>query len=179
MPPCSAAGPVFADPGRPGQWLDSPMSRTQASRRGSEFEEYRRAFLEPYNLVQHVGFCFNDESGDTLLFDFHRGRNAPDFGRLENARTRVVARYLYARLSSRWKTEIASSRPDELTTELSARELQVATEVAKGRSNKEVAAVLNISVRTVENHLRSIFTKLAIGSRTRLAAMLYRTLGGT
>jgi DNA-binding CsgD family transcriptional regulator len=178
-PPCRAAGPIFADPDRPGHWLDTRMSRMQTSHPVSEFDEYRRAFLEPYNLVQHVGFCFEDESGNTLLFDFHRGRNAADFGRLENARARFVACYLYARLSSRGKTDIAPPGPEEIRPELSARELEVATKVSKGLSNKEVAAALDISVRTVENHMRSIFTKLGIGSRTHLAAILYRTLRRT
>jgi DNA-binding NarL/FixJ family response regulator len=56
---------------------------------------------------------------------------------------------------------------------LSARELEVAEAVALGLSNKEVAASLNISVRTVENHMRSIFAKLSVNTRTRLAAKLH------
>jgi DNA-binding NarL/FixJ family response regulator len=55
---------------------------------------------------------------------------------------------------------------------LSQRELEVAQAVASGLSNKEVGSVLGISVRTVENHLRSIFAKLKIKSRFRLAARL-------
>jgi DNA-binding NarL/FixJ family response regulator len=55
---------------------------------------------------------------------------------------------------------------------LSARELEVAQAVASGLSNKEVGSVLGISVRTVENHLRSIFAKLKIKSRILLAARL-------
>jgi DNA-binding NarL/FixJ family response regulator len=57
---------------------------------------------------------------------------------------------------------------------LSARELEVAETVALGLTNKEVGDALSISVRTVENHMRSIFAKLEINTRTRLAARLLR-----
>ena len=42
--------------------------------------------------------------------------------------------------------------------------------VAEGRTNKEVAAALFISVRTVEANLTRIYAKLGVRSRTELAA---------
>jgi DNA-binding NarL/FixJ family response regulator len=44
----------------------------------------------------------------------------------------------------------------------------VAQFVAQGLSNKEVAAQLFLSPRTIEYHLRKVFMKLGIASRTRL-----------
>jgi DNA-binding CsgD family transcriptional regulator len=55
---------------------------------------------------------------------------------------------------------------------LSDRERAVATTVARGLSNKEVAAELYISLRTVDAHLQQIYRKLDIRSRTQLAALL-------
>jgi predicted ATPase/DNA-binding CsgD family transcriptional regulator len=52
---------------------------------------------------------------------------------------------------------------------LSARELEVAALVAKGLSNKEIASRLQLSVRTVESHVRHALSKLALGNRTQLA----------
>jgi DNA-binding NarL/FixJ family response regulator len=49
--------------------------------------------------------------------------------------------------------------------------------VALGLSNKQIAATLDISVRTVENHMRSIFEKLGVTTRTRLAAKFYEATG--
>jgi DNA-binding NarL/FixJ family response regulator len=49
---------------------------------------------------------------------------------------------------------------------LSERESQVLTLVARGAANKEIARSMGLSVRTVEAHLRSIFAKLLVGSRT-------------
>ena len=51
-------------------------------------------------------------------------------------------------------------------TELHPRELEVLRLAAKGRSNKEIADELTISVRTVQSHLANIFNKLDVSSRT-------------
>jgi len=49
---------------------------------------------------------------------------------------------------------------------LSERESEVLALVARGAANKEIARSMGLSVRTVEAHLRSIFAKLLVGSRT-------------
>jgi DNA-binding CsgD family transcriptional regulator len=56
---------------------------------------------------------------------------------------------------------------------LTAAEQRVATLVAEGRTNREVAAALLLGERTVETHLSHIYAKLGVRSRTELA----RTLG--
>jgi DNA-binding NarL/FixJ family response regulator len=61
--------------------------------------------------------------------------------------------------------------------ELTAQERQIALLVRDGLSNPEVAARLFLSPRTVEWHLRRIFTKLAISSRRQLRDVL--PAGGT
>ncbi|MEV5540642.1 LuxR C-terminal-related transcriptional regulator [Saccharopolyspora shandongensis] len=53
---------------------------------------------------------------------------------------------------------------------LTRRELQVAEAVARGMSNKEIAANLVISQRTAEAHVEHILTKLDFGSRAQIAA---------
>jgi DNA-binding CsgD family transcriptional regulator len=53
---------------------------------------------------------------------------------------------------------------------LSARELEVAGLVAEGLPNKAIAARLQLSVRTVESHVRHALTKLALDNRTQLAS---------
>jgi DNA-binding NarL/FixJ family response regulator len=49
---------------------------------------------------------------------------------------------------------------------LSERESEVLAWVARGAANKEIARSMGLSVRTVEAHLRSIFAKLLVASRT-------------
>jgi DNA-binding CsgD family transcriptional regulator len=52
---------------------------------------------------------------------------------------------------------------------LTAREREIAELVAAGRTNREIAAQLVLSTRTIEAHLRNIFAKLGVRSRVELA----------
>ena len=66
--------------------------------------------------------------------------------------------------------ELTKGRRSASATELTASERQVADLVASGMTNREVAARLFTSVRTVETHLASIYRKLDVRSRSGLAA---------
>ncbi len=54
----------------------------------------------------------------------------------------------------------------EDAAQLSERELSIIRLAAKGLTNKDIAENLHLSYRTVEGHLRDIFNKLGVGSRT-------------
>lgn len=49
---------------------------------------------------------------------------------------------------------------------LSEREMELLRLMVRGLSNKEIASSLGVSIRTVQGHLRQIFKKLGVGSRT-------------
>jgi DNA-binding CsgD family transcriptional regulator len=65
-----------------------------------------------------------------------------------------------------------SAAPAIATDELTAQELQIALQVAQGRTNREVAAALFLSAKTIEYHLGSIYRKLGIRRRTELSGAL-------
>jgi DNA-binding CsgD family transcriptional regulator len=57
---------------------------------------------------------------------------------------------------------------------LSAREVQILAELARGRSNREIGRVLHISEHTAANHIRSILRKTRTANRTEAAAYALR-----
>ena len=61
--------------------------------------------------------------------------------------------------------DIDKDKIDSLTT----REMEVLIQVANGMSNKEIATNLNISERTVKNHISNIFKKTDVSDRTQAA----------
>jgi DNA-binding CsgD family transcriptional regulator len=63
--------------------------------------------------------------------------------------------------------------------ELSPQEIRVARAVAEGATNKQVAATMYLSPKTIEFHLSRVYRKLGIHSRGELAAFVARgSLGG-
>lgn len=65
------------------------------------------------------------------------------------------------------------TRPDrDPTSQLTPRELQISVLLARGRTTRQVAAALFLSPKTVEYHLRHVYTKFGIDSRSELAARI-------
>jgi DNA-binding NarL/FixJ family response regulator len=65
--------------------------------------------------------------------------------------------------------ERARKRTDETRNDLTAQETQIAGLAAEGHTNPEIGAQLFLSPRTVEWHLRKVYTKLGISSPQRTA----------
>ena len=57
---------------------------------------------------------------------------------------------------------------------LTKRELQVLKELAVGKFNRDIAKEMEISERTVKNHISSIFKKLDVTDRTQAAVFAIR-----
>ena len=125
---------------------------------------------------QHLGTAL--ELADACAAPYERALTLLVAGRLDYAtgddaaaRSKLEAALaLCAPLGARPAHDAAQRLLDELNSRpagsvLSARELEVLALVADGLTDREVAARLYISPRTVNQHLRSVYNKLGVGSR--------------
>jgi len=79
-----------------------------------------------------------------------------------------IAEKMMRRLSARPDTTLRS------TNLLSEREFDVLRLAARGLPNKEIAARMSLSIRTVHSHLANIFMKMQVGSRTEAVLLALR-----
>jgi DNA-binding CsgD family transcriptional regulator len=77
-----------------------------------------------------------------------------------------------ARAELRASGETARKRDPSAMDQLTSQEVRTSQLVIAGLSNKQIAAQLFLSPRTIDAHLRSVFTKLGVTSRTQLALHL-------
>lgn len=85
-----------------------------------------------------------------------------------------IGETLMSRLLAGLQPQLPVSAADDCMAGLSAREAEVAQAVACGLSNKEAAARLGISERTVKAHLGAIFEKFGVRDRLQLVLRLSR-----
>ncbi|MGZ4248408.1 MAG: LuxR C-terminal-related transcriptional regulator, partial [Solirubrobacteraceae bacterium] len=116
--------------------------------------------------------------------DLDDGRRLRHAGRRSDAARRLhAARERFEKLCAAPYVELvdhelaacgfdARAELDTAALGLTPSEVTVAGLVAKGRSNREIAAELFLSVKTVEFHLRHVFAKLQIHGRRELAELM-------
>jgi DNA-binding NarL/FixJ family response regulator len=68
------------------------------------------------------------------------------------------------------------NRPKHGLEALTQREVEVLTELAKGKSNKAIGVTLVVAEQTVENHLHPIYRKL--GVKSRVEAVVHALIHG-
>lgn len=90
-----------------------------------------------------------------------------------------LGRILLARAELRATGETTTTNPAGPTLSLTPQELHVALAVAGGATNKEAAAALFISAKTVEFNLGNIYQKLGLRSRTELTRRMSEASNGS
>jgi len=131
--------------------------------------------LTAYDNDQYI-FALLEAGAAGYLLKNVRGRELIEAVRAVHAGEPVLDPTVTRRVIDRFKAtqgELGEHRAAETLTE---RELEVLRLAGKGMTNKEIAGGLCLSVRTVQAHLGSIFSKLGVGSRTE--AVLYGLKSG-
>ncbi|MCA1030775.1 response regulator transcription factor [Bacillus timonensis] len=78
---------------------------------------------------------------------------------------------LHPKVTTHVMTHLSKGNEKEVNRldELTKRELEVLSEIAKGKSNKEIASSLVITEKTVKTHVSNILSKLELADRTQAA----------
>jgi NarL family two-component system response regulator LiaR len=95
-----------------------------------------------------------------------RGRDLIEAIRAVNAGESVLHPAIARKVIDRFARP--SSEPTEECglDQLTERELEVLKLAAKGMSNRDIAHHLSLSIRTIQAHLSTVFSKMQVGSRT-------------
>lgn len=122
-------------------------------------------------LWQELAAMHNAATTRVLLAQAYRALGDEDAAQLELDAACAVFGRLGARLDTRRVGELQGR--GELPGGLTEREAEVLRLVAAGKSNRDIAALLFLSERTVHRHLSNIFTKVGVTSRTAAAAYAF------
>jgi DNA-binding CsgD family transcriptional regulator len=140
----------------------------------NELEAAQSSFEQALAELEHVPFPL--ERGRTLLCLGSTLRRSQQRRAARDALEQALA--IFERLGAPLWSDKARAELKRISGRgprpegLSETERQVAELAVKGRTNKEIAATLFMSLRTVEAHLTSVYRKLGIRSRSALAVQL-------
>jgi DNA-binding CsgD family transcriptional regulator len=152
--------------------LSATMSRWQDA-----IGHFEKALAMNQKIGAHVPLAHTRHDYATMLL----ARDAPgdrdramDLLRLSLESSRAMGmRALEERMAARL-AQLAPQRPVPASDELTLREIEVLGLVAIGRSNADIAMVLEISLNTVATHVRNILAKTGCANRTEAAAYAMR-----
>jgi DNA-binding NarL/FixJ family response regulator len=119
---------------------------------GYDDDEYVFALLE----AGAAGYLLKDSSGEELIEAIRQVMTGEP----------VLHPKIMKKVLNRLRSPVEEQTTQTAGEILSDRETEVLRLAAQGMSNMEIADSLTLSVRTVQTHLRSIFNKLGVGSRS-------------
>jgi DNA-binding CsgD family transcriptional regulator len=148
------------------EWLDFPKFL-----RSPAYETFWGPLGIHHVLIIRIAHCGNE----SFVFGLHRAAGGRRFSDAEVSRVGGLLAPLISTLSRlRLAEELerlrgAHSEAMSGLAGLTCREREIVGDVAEGLANKHIARRRGVSVHTVENHLRAIFRKTGVDSRTKLA----------
>lgn len=129
----------------------------------SEFEktEFYNEFLKANNMYHGINIYFKRDNNNVGDMRIWRNQKSPAFAQKERIILDTLAQFFNLAL------------PDmQIVHNLTNKQLEVATFIGKGFTDKEIADLLNISHSTVRTHIKHLFNKLDCTNRTELVSQL-------
>ncbi|MGD9933052.1 MAG: LuxR C-terminal-related transcriptional regulator [Dehalococcoidia bacterium] len=146
--------------GRSGRWLEAKLLESCALWRSGDERAATAAFTAILSLAEREGYV------RTLLDE-----GEPVLGMLRRAATGPHGSYVTRLLLLAGESGAAAPRPRATAPDdLSEREQDVLRLLVLGSSNREIADELVVSLDTVKTHLRNVYGKLGVHSRTQAIA---------
>lgn len=125
--------------------------------------------FRPLETNHQLAFALGTSPGRVIAMGLNRWRR--DFSDRDLAVACVLSDHLPAAFDhARLRGQLTRSRP-ALCAVLTVREREVLALVAEGRTNREIAHELFVSVRTVDKHVENVRAKLGARSRTHAASL--------
>jgi DNA-binding CsgD family transcriptional regulator len=143
--------------------VDGPLAPVCAAAAAARAARNGVALDESAHQFERLGFDLLAAEAAAAAAAAHRANGRSSSAWVSTTR----ARLLIERCEGAVPPAIAASSDQDVLTR---REHEVAALAAAGHSNREIAARLVLSVRTVENHLQRVYAKLAISDRGELHA---------
>lgn len=125
--------------------------------------------LSSYNDREFISQLLNHGASGYLLKDEMPDQILEAIRGVAHGESGWVSRKVAAMLS-----QIILREKEGGGTDLTPRELDVLSMVVNGKTNDQIGVSLGISVKTVENHLHTIFRKMGVVSRVEAAVMAVR-----
>ncbi len=139
-----------------------------------EIAEASASLRRAWEICRDLGAPYDEARARVLMANVCERRGDEDGRRLELA----AARRLFDELGAEPGLLRTAEQPDRAPVgsmgSLSEREAQVLRLIAAGKTNRDVAAALFISEKTVARHVSNIFDKLGVSSRTAAVAWAYQ-----
>jgi len=150
------------------------MDGIEATRHIVEAGDSRVLMLSTFDLDEYVFDAFRAGASGFLVKDASRDRI------LEGIRTVAAGSALASpsvtqRLIERFAASPGSVSPSPALAQLTTRELEVLTLMARGRSNAELATELFVSEKTAKTHVSSILSKLGVRDRVHAVILAYES----
>ena len=131
--------------------------------------EYYHDVLRPMGIEHQLRLWLPAPASTSRVFYFNRSSVGGDFG----DRERTILELLRPLLVALRERSGSGEDGDAELARLTDREAEILQLVARGKTNREIAAVLVVSDHTVRKHLENVYDKLGVHTRTAAAAALF------